>query len=383
MTQPVVLHVIPSLVTAGAEHMLASMVTVKRAKPYEQAVVNLIGSGGYAEPIRQAGVPLYELGLTKINWPIVIVRLAALIRKLSPAAVQSWLYYGDLITTLALYLSGRRRETKLYWGVRGSDISQRYNARSRFVVALCARLSQLPDAVIANSSAGRRDHQRIGYKPPAFAVIPNGIDTVEYRPNSTDRARIRGELGIADATPFVVHVGRVNPMKDHATFLQVAAAMPEIRFAAIGRGTDALQSPPNVMRLGLRHDMPALYAAADALISTSLFGEGFSNVIAEAMASGIPVVATDVGDAREIVGETGLVVPPGSAAVLADALRKLISESAERRRERAKLCRERIVTHFSLERAVAQFDTLYLSGVNALEANVTPGCNMPSNPRDR
>lgn len=368
MTRPVVLHVIPSLVTGGAEHMLASLVTAKRAAPYPQAVVSLMAGGVYADAIRNAGVPVHELGVGTLNWPIAVFQLAALIRKLSPAAIQSWLYYGDLITTLALVLSGHRRETKLYWGVRCSDISQRFNAQSRLMVALCVRLSRFPDAVIANSYAGRSDHRRIGYRPPAFAVIPNGIDIGAFRPNAADRARIRGELGIADNTPFFIHVARVNPMKDHATFLQVAAAMPEIRFAAIGRGTGALQSPPNVLRLGLRQDIAAIYAAADCLISTSLFGEGFSNVIAEAMASGIPAVATDVGDAREIIGDTGMVAPPGSVTAMVDAIRKLMSESPERRQNRANLCRERIAMQFSLDHAVANFDALYAGGIQALDA---------------
>ena len=360
MTRPTVLHVIPSLVTGGAEHMLASLVTAQRAAPYPQAVVSLMPGGAYTDVIRNAGVPVYELGLNQLNWPIVILRLAALIRKLSPQAIQSWLYYGDLIATLALYLSGRRRDTRLYWGVRCSDISRRFNVQSRLMVSLCVRLSRLPDAIIANSYAGRSDHQRIGYRPPDFAVIPNGIDTTVFSPNAADRTRIRGELGIAAGTPFIIHVARVNPMKDHASLLQVAAAMPEIRFAAIGRGTEALQSPPNVLRLGLRQDMPAIYAAADVLVSTSLFGEGFSNVIAEAMASGLPVVATDVGDAREIVGDTGLLAPPGNKAAVVGALRKLLSESPQQRQERADACRARITTRFSLQQAVVEFDRFYV-----------------------
>jgi glycosyltransferase involved in cell wall biosynthesis len=114
--------------------------------------------------------------------------------------------------------------------------------------------------------------------------------------------------------------------------------------------------------------MAAIYAAADGLISTSLFGEGFSNVIAEAMATGTPSVATDVGDAREIIGETGLVVPAGSAAAMVDAVRKIIGENAEQKQRRADLCRERIATRFSLDRAVARFDALYTGGLEALEA---------------
>lgn len=366
MTRPMVLHVIPDLITGGAQHMLTSLVTAKRSTPYRQAVVNLIGGGIFTDAVRNAGVPVYELGLNTLNWPIVVFRLAALIRKLSPSAIQSWLYYGDLVTTPALYLSGRRRDTKLYWGVRGSDISRHFNARSRLAVALCVLLSRFPDAVIANSHAGRSDHRRIGYRPPAFAVIPNGIDVAAFRPNGDHRARIRGELGIADDASFVIHVARVNPMKDHATFLNVAATLPEIRFAAIGPGTEALQGPPNVLRLGPRQDMPALYAAADVLVSTSLFGEGFSNVIAEAMASGVPVVATNVGDAQEIIGDTGLLVPTASAAVMVEALRKLLSGSLEQRQERANSCRARIASQFSLDRAVAEFDRLYSEGTMTL-----------------
>jgi glycosyltransferase involved in cell wall biosynthesis len=365
MTRPRVLHVIPSLITGGAEHMLASLATAKRAAPYQQVVVSLMAGGVYTDTIRNAGVPVYEFGLNTLNWPIVVFRLAALIRKLAPATIQSWLYYGDLFATFALYLSGRRRDTKLYWGLRSSDISQRFHARSRLMVALCVRLSRLPDAVIANSYSGRDDHRRIGYRPPAFAVIPNGIDTGVFRPDDADRARIRAEFGLAERTPFVIHVGRVNPMKDHATFLQVAAALPEIRFAAIGRGTEGLQVPPNVLRLGVRQDMPAIHAAADALVSTSLFGEGFSNVIAEAMASGVPVAATDVGDAREIVGDTGLLAPPGNAAAIADSLLKLLSESPQQRQAHAKACRERIVERFSLEHAVTRFDRLYAEGIES------------------
>ena len=362
MTHPLVVHVIPSLDSGGAEGMLTSLVTAKRQHTYPQAVISLIREGLYAETIQKAGVPVYYAGLTKINLPVAVFRLASLIRQLSPMVIQSWLYYGDLITTMALYLSGRRHQTQFYWGVRSSDISREFNARSRFVVAACVRLSTLPDAVVANSYSGRTDHQRIGYRPPVFEVIPNGIDIARYRPSSADRTRIRTELGISETKPLVAHVARVNPMKGHSILMQVAARMPDVQFVAIGRDTENLEAPPNMLRLGVRQDMAAIYAAADLVLSTSLFGEGFSNVIAEAMACGIPAVATDVGDAREIVGDTGLVVPPKSVEALVDSLRQLLREPAGQRQHRAHACRERIVTRFSLERAVTAFDAIYRGG---------------------
>ncbi len=117
------------------------------------------------------------------------------------------------------------------------------------------------------------------------------------------------------------------------------------------------------MALGQRSDMPAIYAAADFAISTSAFGEGFPNVIAEAMAAGLPVVATDVGDSRWIVGSTGLVVPPRDPHGMAAAVRALASEPGTARRERGQRCRAQIEYEFSLDRAVAAFDSLHLDGI--------------------
>src|SRR4029079_5730355 len=132
MTRPVVLHVIPSLETGGAERMLTSLVTAKRNTQFTQCVVNLMRGGTFSEQIRSAGVSLHELDMNQFNLPATIFRLAFLIRKLSPVAVQSWLCYGDLVAMAALYLSGRRHQTRLYWGVRCSDMNQSsYGVRLR------------------------------------------------------------------------------------------------------------------------------------------------------------------------------------------------------------------------------------------------------------
>jgi glycosyltransferase involved in cell wall biosynthesis len=360
MAPPVVLHVIPSLEMGGAERMLTSLVTAKRSRNFDQCVVSLMKGGAFSEQIGNAGVPLYELEMSQPNFPAVVFRLASLIRKLSPVAIQSWLYYGDLAATAALYLSGRRHRTRFYWGVRSSDIlKSNYSRRLRLSVAACARLSRFPDAIVANSYAGRLDHQRIGYRPPEFLVIPNGIDTTRFSPDPAARGRVRTELNIPATSVFVIHVARVDQMKDHGTFLKVAEAMPKVQFAVVGRGTETLPAPPNVMCLGMRDNMETIYAAADYLVSTSIFGEGFSNVIAEGMSSGVPAIATEIGDAREIIGNTGYVTRPGSVTDIVDALQSVMREPEDQRKNRANLCRDRIISHFSLERAVANFDALH------------------------
>ena len=359
-----VLHVIPGLGTGGAESMLAALVTARRPHPLRQIVVNLMREDIFSGVIRASGVEVHDLGMAHASlMPIGVIRLAHLIRRYRPRAVQSWLYYGDLAAYWSLRLSGLRPSTRLYWGVRCTTVDlSRYRASLRRAINACTNRSAEPDAIVANSFAGRAAHLAMGYRPRAFPVIPNGIDTGRFRPDHALRAKVRSEFHISPEKPVVIHVARVDPMKDHATMIAVARALPDVQFIAVGSGTENLEAPSNVLRLGVRNDMVALFNAADIAISTSTFGEGFPNVIAEAMACGIPAAATDVGDTAAIIGQTGAVVSPGDTAALVSAIRRLAAGPKANRQERADASRHRIEQHFSLEIAVAAFDKLHLHG---------------------
>ncbi len=374
MAPPVVLHVIPKLATGGAERALATLVTATHTEPVASVVVELMRGGEVGTDIRATGIPVHELGIEDpIHVPVAVGRLSVLIRRLRPVAVQSWLYYADLASLWALDLSGRRQSTRLYWGVRCSDMKQsQYSQALRKTIAACVRRAHRPDAVVANSFAGRDVHRKLGYAPKAFPVIPNGIDTSKFRPNREARLRVRAELGIPQTAPLVIHAARVDPMKDHESLILLAREMSNVTFLAVGAGTQSLVVPANLITLGVRQDVAALYAAADVVLSTSAFGEGFSNVVAEAMACGIPAVATEVGDVRRIVGVTGEIVAPRDVAAMAAAIGRLISLPDAQQAGRRLECRERIREFFSLEYAVAAFDALHLHGRMPTEREISP-----------
>jgi glycosyltransferase involved in cell wall biosynthesis len=151
-------------------------------------------------------------------------------------------------------------------------------------------------------------------------------------------------------------------MKDHASLIAVASALPEVQFVMAGTGTETLRGPPNLRALGEQRFLSALYPAADLAISTSAFGEGFPNVVAEAMACGLPVVATDVGDSRRIVGDTGAIVSPRDVPAMINAVREFLHEPRTQRESRGQAARTRIAEHYSLGRTVAAFDALHLHG---------------------
>ncbi len=361
--RPSVMHVITGLDSGGAETQLAQLLIAMRAKGANHRVVALMPGGAVRARLLEAGVAVRYLGMS-YRCPKLggLCRLSDYIHDERPQIVQSWLYHADLAALAALWFSGRRRATKLAWGLRCSDLDlAHYSVDLRLAVRLGARLSRRPDAIVVNSAAGQAAHETIGYRPRRFVLIENGIDTARFRPDAEARQRVRATLGLTAETPLIVHVARVDPMKDHATLLAALEALPGIRALLIGARTESLPAHPSVLALGRRVDVPELLAAGNLVVLPSAFGEGFSNAIAEGMACGLPAVASDVGDARRIVGDTGLIVPPRDPTALAAAIRRLLDEPAAAHAARGANARRRIVEEFSLDRLIAAYEAFYAS----------------------
>jgi glycosyltransferase involved in cell wall biosynthesis len=355
-----VAHVITGLGTGGAETMLANLAIAEQAAGNAPLVISLLSGGSTRERLIAAGVEVHQLGM-RPGWRAVtgLWQLIRLIRARRPDVIQSWMYHADLASLVALWLSGRRRRTRLFWGIRCSDMDwSRYRSLSRLVMRVSARLSRFPDAVVVNSEAGRAWHARLGYRPRRFILVDNGLDPERYVADPAARAAVRAELGLAPDAVVVGAVARVDPMKDYPTLLAALGRLDGIVCVAVGSGTQRLPPTPGLLPLGERRDVPRLLNAFDVFVSASAFGEGFSNAIIEAMAAGLPVVATDVGDARRIVGDAGVIVPPGDAALLAEAIRGLAGDPG-RRRALGQRARARVEAQFTLARAAASFEALY------------------------
>jgi len=363
MTAPApikVMHVITGLDVGGAESMLHALATAPAARELRQSVVSLTPGGHYAAQLRQAGVRVNTLAMRRgVPTFSAVATLARLIKEQEPAVVQGWMYHADLMALLALAWSGRRKRTKLCWGLRASDLSgPGFGFRFRAVRRLWLLLSGRPDLVISNSQAGVGAHVALGMRARRMQVIPNGVDTARFRPNAEARARIRRELGIDPSTRLLAHVARVDPIKDHASFLAAMDRLPQACAVMAGGGTETVPKRPNVTALGWRGDAPDLLAAADVVVSSSI-SEGFSNALAEGMAAGLPAVATDVGDARTVLGDTGVLCPPRDPAALAAAIRALLDEPENDFSLRAAAARKRIVDNYSLARAAGAFTGAY------------------------
>jgi len=371
-----VLHLITGLATGGAEGMLARLVTRTDRSRFRSVVVSMTDTGTIGPLIAGAGIPVEALGIRRGTVdPSGVMRLVRVLRRYRPDIVQTWLYHADLLGLIVARLGYARH---LAWNIRCSDM-----AGLTLVRAILSRCSAMPERVIINSHAGRRFHEGIGYHPRRWEYIPNGYDTVMLRPDEGARNRLRAALGIDPSATVIGLPARYHPMKDHAGFLAAArqiAADPDAVFVLLGAGIEpanrdlvrAIEAQGLTLRLrllGERADMSAVYPALDIATLSSAFGEGFPNALGEAMACGVPCVATDSGDAAEIIGPTGIIVPPRDPQALAEGWRRMITLGHEGRRALGLTARARIVENYDLDRVVQRFEALYC---DIAETGATP-----------
>jgi len=360
-----ILHIISGLGVGGAETMLAQLAPRLQQRGFVQRVVSLRGDGPRAQDLQKQGIAVEAFQLSP-GWRAApaLLRIVTLIHLFRPQVIQGWMYHGDLVAALAHRLAPGYKERRLFWGIRASNMDDK---RYGHLLRWSARLSQWPDLVVANSAAGASHHLRMGYRPRRLEVIPNGVDVDRFRPNPDARDRLRAELAIPADACVAIHVARVDPMKDHAIGMAALGQLPNVFGLFVGEGTETLPLPANARGLGRRADVADLYSTADMILSTSAFGEGFSNALIEGMSSGLLPIASDVGDARAIVGDTGAIVAPGDLTALVHAIREPADMPHDARRMRGVAARNRICDLYSLDRAVDRFAAFYSQyGANSI-----------------
>ncbi len=377
-----ILHVITGLYTGGAEMMLAKLVERMALGHAESAVISLTKGGPLAESIAALGIPVTLLDMPRGGRSASgFVRLVRAMRRHKPDLVQSWMYHANLLAGLAAQFA---RRPPVIWGIRQSDLDPRISKPSTIAVAkMGARYSRwLPQKIVCCAENARVVHEAMGYAPERMLVIPNGFDLDRFKPDAEARRALHGELGLPDTALLVGLAARCDPQKDHGSFLAAAGILhrqnPNAHFVLCGDGIDrhnttlagwtADQGIGGATHLlGPRTDMARIMAGCDVMVSSSAFGEGFPNVLGEAMAAGTPCVATDVGDSALIVGDTGRVVPPRDPPALAAALRDILALSGGERRALGERARERVVEHYSIDAVTARYSALYratLAGTN-------------------
>lgn len=375
-----VLYIITGLSTGGAETMLLKLLDRLDSQRYTPMVISLTTMGDIGPRIAALGIPVQVLGMKpSLPSPIAFLSLLRSIKQFKPDIVHTWLYHADLLGGIAARLAGVKR---ICWGIRSCNLdTDKTHWTTRAVRRVCALLSYvIPQRIFLNSETARRIHVSLGYAKRKMSVVPNGFDLSRFKPDETVRSRVRSSLGCTGDAPLVGMVGRFDPLKNHLGFISAMALMrqqmPQVHLIMVGKGVDddnevLVRSlaeaglSGNLHLLGARDDVPGLMTALDVLVSPS-HAEAFPNVIGEAMAAGVPCVATDAGDCAYIIGDTGYVVPIGDIVGLARSVEALLRLSRMRQIELGQKARLRVASHFEISHVVRQYDDAYQS----LKANL-------------
>ncbi len=367
-----ILHIIIGLNVGGAEIMLKRLVQSSLGnKGLANEVVSLTQLGVIGIQLENMGVRVTVLNIKSIfSAPYAFFKLVKIIKNSKPSIVQTWMYHADLLGGLASFFAGNRN---IAWNIRGSSIPQKNLSLTGVLTKLCAILSyKLPKKIICCAEAARSSHVIKGYAQSKMVVINNGYDMGDYHPREV-REAARLNLGISEDTIVIGIVGRFDVLKDYNNFISAANELlkefSNIKFLMVGKGLDNENHEltkivkndntlDSFLLMGERNNVNKYLAVMDIYCMSSS-KEGFPNVVCEAMAMQIPCVVTNAGDAKNIVGDTGIVVPIKDSSALALGLKTMINYDVEKKLKLGKLARERISRNYSIEKALNQYEELY------------------------
>jgi glycosyltransferase involved in cell wall biosynthesis len=367
-----IFFLIRSLNYGGAQRQLTNLVRSLDKSRFTITVASFYDGGGLrAELERVPGVRVISLHKGG-RWDMLpfFLRLMAALREARPQVIHGYLSGANELVLLAGRLVGAR----VVWGLRSA---MREGGADDWLARLIFRggawLSHFTDLIIANSHAGRQFHIGQRYAGRRIEVIHNGIDAARFQPCPQAGASLRHAWGVPDGAALVGTVGRLDPQKDHPTFLRAAALLaarrPGLRFVCVGAGDEAyggglrrlageLGLADRITWAGAHSDMPAVYSALDLCVSSSL-SEGFANVLGEAMACGVPCVTTDAGDSALVVGDPARVVPPSDPQALAGAIERVLDLPSTERAAIGQRSRERIEGEFSVPALTRRTEAMF------------------------
>jgi len=361
-----VVFLIRDLNYGGAQRQLVTLVKALHQEDcFDVTVLHFYCGGSLLKDMIDRGIPTISLEKQE-RWDVLgfFGRLFGHLKRIQPDVLHGYLGESNIVT---MFLKPLFPSTRIIWGIRGSNTpSDRYGWLGSILSQLERLLSSFTDLIVVNSHTGKADYVNQGFASDKMVVISNGIDTERFRPDSEAGAKVRSEWGISENTILIGLVGRLSPMKDHHTFLKAATLLSkereDVRFVCVGVGeenyakelyqlTDDLGIAEKIIWAGGRSDMPAVFNALNIACSSSSDGEGFPNVVGEAMACGVPCVVTDVGDSAWIVGDKGVVVPPKNPEALKTAINELIDKTNLDDYNRLEI-RQLIVEQFSVRQLV-------------------------------
>ena len=370
-----VAHISTGLETGGAEVQLLRLLTDLDKSKFEMIVISLHKETYLADRIRELGLPVHSLELKKN--PLNVRKAYKILKQFNPDVIHGTMYEGGVVGTL--FNKFLPKKPPVIWTVH--EPLEHYDKepiRKRLQLRTWGLISNLPACMMYVSNLNKEQHVAWGFDNHKAIVIPNGVDTSKCSPNKAAGKKVRESLGIPDDAFVIGKIARFHRQKNHIGFMHSAAILAKkhahVQFVLAGTNVDneneeltslakELGITDRVHMLGNREDIPDVVNAFDLATLTS-FGEAFPLTLGEAMVSGVPCVATDVGDNDYIIGDTGIITPVDDDEAMASAWQKMVETALndpDEYEELGQKARQRTLDNFTLEQQVKQHEDLYTS----------------------
>ena len=360
-----VLHVINRLGASGAETMLFSLALKLRGKGVDQCFMTLMPGGSLVSRFREAGFPVEHIGM-KQGVPSLgaLIKIRKKIAQGSPDVIFGWLYHSCVAAGLAA-----PRGVPLVWGIHHalSKLSEE-KPLTRLLIKAGPYFKRKVSHYVYVSETSAQHHFAVGYPRQNAEVIPNGFDIDRFCRDERVRAEVRTELGIREDQIVFGSAARFNSNKNQVGLVEALGGLsaPNAVLLMVGREVDgnndelkrmidARGLKDRVILLGERSDMTRLMNGMDVYVSASKWGESFPLVLGEAMATQVPCISTDLGDCRDIVGDSGRVVRPDDVSALREAMAAMCALTAEARAELGRKARRRVEENYNLDRIADRY----------------------------
>jgi len=373
-----VAHVITGLQTGGAEAMLNKLTQTERGD-VNAIVIALTEGGKYQRIIEQNGIPVHVLNFKQLwKLPWLLLCLYRLIRQHRTQIIQAWMYHAMFFTSLiCVFTRFTRFRPRFLWNIRHSLRDIKHESRQvQWLIKGLAFFTALPDKIIFNSMNSATEHQRYWSVASKTQFLPNGFELDIWQPAQPNASRaLRELLGIPSDSPsespsgfLLGNVARAHPMKNQVGLINVVKRLqgefPHLHLVLFGKGTAALQdvdATQQIHGLGERDDIPNLLPELDGFVLSSNWGEGFPNVLGEAMACGLPCVTTNVGDSAMLLNNANWVAEPFDEEALQQRLRRMLMLTQQERTELGQKNLHRVTSQFGIEQVTQQYLALYQS----------------------
>ena len=361
-------HIITGLNVGGAEMMLLNMLKLYNGKKYAPLVISLTGPGVLLNEIKTMNVSLECFDFKKNNVVMEFIKLIYFLRFQKVEVIQTWLYHADFFGGIAGKLLGM----PVVWGIHNSYLDKKGKKTTGWIRRLNAYMSAyIPKKMVSCSGFAADLHRGLGYKD-VFTIIPNGFDVKKYYPDKDKRMAFRYKYNLEN-TIVLGFVARYDPLKDFENFISALgifiAQCNCIKIVMCGRNVNCANENimhliknkdlgDHIILLGERNDIDVIMNGIDFFVLSSK-SEAFPMVLGEAMACGTPCITTDVGDAKDIIGETGVCVPKKDPMLLAQGILAAIHWESKLYEEKSYMARKRIVEYYSLDKVVNRYFDVY------------------------